>query len=426
MMIVADKCVEKIVATDLDGVSKACKRSIFCKSKIRPDGTFLVETTPRSPGCKKDDPRKVWMSTGVTEKAKFAALDGLLDKSGFHGVVKERCAGKKNCKIYIKTNFAPTTQKEFKSYTDPELVEHVADVLEKQGHDVTIFENETKLADVSPAFYPEILAKRLDPPYKRPVANLTREARQLVTWKTGSIEISRPLIEADMIISMAKIKTISEYYVSIALKNMYGAIPDRDKYHLFHWQDSGFDVEDATLVSNHATGTDFSIMEGIVTEDGGKTSSMHTSIEKEHFNAGVMMAGKDPLAIDKIASVKIGKGQNSSSITKRVADFRGDFDVTDPGIVEIVNNPGATPDEKFAVFRDAKTGGRWKKPTGFEHFALNSFQFIVPRMLGVPDRTMKMTMCAFMPNFTVMTRDERASACKVEKLFPIPPSNDWT
>jgi uncharacterized protein (DUF362 family) len=418
--------VSKIVP-DLDAVSRECKTSTFCKSKIQPDGTFIVETTPRSPECKRGDPRKVWMSLGVTEKNKFSALDDLLDKSGFHEAVKDRCGSKKKCKIYVKTNFAPTTQREFKGYTDPELVEHVAGILEKQGHDVTIFENETKLADVSPVFYPEILAKRLDPPYKRPVANLTREARQLVTWKSGSIEISRPLVEADMIISMAKIKTISEYYVSIALKNMYGAIPDRDKYHLFHWQDSGFDVEDATLVSNHSTGVDFSIAEGIVTEDGGKTSSMHASIEKDHFNAGAMMAGKDPLAIDKLASIKTGIGQNKSSITRRESAFRGDFDITsDPGLVEVIGKPDAATEEKFARFWDMKTGGLWKKPIGFEHFAFNSFQFITPRVLGIPDRTMKIGMCAFAPNFTVMTREEREEACKIEKLLPLPPSNDWT
>lgn len=149
------------------------------------------------------------------------------------------------------------------------------------------------------------------------------------------------------------------------------------------------------------------------------------------------MASRDPLAIDKLVSMKIGFDQNKPSVTRRESEFRGDFDLgkipdsikyfniinTDKGIMPI---PITSKERKFEIFKDMKNGKLWEKPTEFGHVALNTFQFILPRTFGVPDRIMKVAMCAVSPNYTVMNDEEKARACKIENMLPPRLTSDWT
>jgi uncharacterized protein (DUF362 family) len=384
---------------------------MFCKSKVLPDGTFLVETFTGTGGYR--DPRETWIVGNVTRENKIAVLDKVLEASGFKNVIDGKCAGKgRECKIYIKANFSSTMEKEGNDYTDPELVDHVAGVLEKDHDNVTIFETETKMSEFSPVFKPDILAKRLDPPYRHDPKNLTPEPRQQIAWKSGTIEVSTPLVNADVIINMGKVKPIAEYRISMALKNMYGALPEADRYHHFHWKRSGFDVEDATLIANHATPSDFTILDGIVSRDFDT---------KEPFHAGVIVAGRDPLFIDKVLTLKTGVvDQDISTITRREAGFRGNFDARNHlDLVHasaVKNVPGGidlepVPDgKKLDVLADSKTGRAWKAPGDIDNVAANMIQFGIPSALNLPDSVIRPFMC-FESKYTVMTDAEFAASC---------------
>jgi len=400
--------MEDRVVTGLDAVSTECKKSPFCKSKVLPDGRFRVETPSGAAGC--PDSRETWILGGVTGSNKIVSLDKILESSRFIDAVAEKCAGKgRDCKIFIKANFASTMEKEDNENTDTELVDHVADVLDRDYDGVTIFEMETKMSEFSPVFKPDVLAKRLEPPFRHDPKNLTPEPRQQIAWKSGKLEVSKPLVDADVIINMGKIKPIAEYHASLALKNMYGALPEADRYHQFHWKRSGFDVEDATVIANHATPPDFVILDGIVTRDFDT---------KTPFHAGTLVAGRDPLFIDKLLSIKMGADQDISPITIREAGFRGNFDVRES--MDLVNasvantTPGGIkfePDENvLAKFTDGVDGREWKFPNDFDEFTANFVQFGLPSMLNLPDAIIKPLMC-IESKYTVMTDGEFAEAC---------------
>jgi hypothetical protein len=138
--------MKTVEANDLDEVSKLCRASVFSTSKLLPNSKFLVELM--SEGEESNfDPRTVFVARDVSNDQKLAALDELLESARLFDLVREKCRrrGKtpNECKILIKTNLSPTVQKEHKSYSDPEIVDHLVDVLKSDGFSPEIFETET-------------------------------------------------------------------------------------------------------------------------------------------------------------------------------------------------------------------------------------------------------------------------------------------
>jgi len=294
----------------IEAVSRACKAAKWCKSKATGDGKFSVETW-NGGGA---DPRTVWIE-GATPTNKLDRLDDLLDKAGFFDDVQRACKEKKTCRIAIKPNISVATFKEYKYYTDPGLVDHLVNRLNEMGYDdVVVVEADSFRSK------PDVIARNIG--FKTPVVNLTGEEKAPVDVNGKSINVSKRLLDADFIVSMPIIKNHHTMLISGALKAMYGTIPDRDKYGLYHLEESGLNIQQATVAVNHATPVDFVIGDMIETQDGNEMPSLGWP-SPSHFDANLLVAGRDPLAVDKVMERKMGYPENASPIVKEEDDFRG-------------------------------------------------------------------------------------------------------
>jgi uncharacterized protein (DUF362 family) len=313
----------------LDDVSKTCKKSLHCKSKITASGNnFTVETVRDDPDCRANDPRTVWMKRS-TDADKLRNLDELMSESGFFAVVEEKCnkIGKESCKIKVKPNISAATQVSYKYYTDPALVDHVVGRLKERGYtNVEIVESATGFSMAFPSHIPDKIAVKIG--YKNPVVNLSRDEIVTVRYKKGSTGISKRMVEADVIIDMPKLKNHQLQYFTGALKNMYGSLPVVDKYAAYHHEKSGLNVEDVTVLVNHATPVDFVIGDMIHGIDGNE-EPVKAIPTGEFFEANLLMASRDPFYLDKVVEAKTGHEENESPILKATATFRGDTSTDD-------------------------------------------------------------------------------------------------
>jgi uncharacterized protein (DUF362 family)/NAD-dependent dihydropyrimidine dehydrogenase PreA subunit len=111
--------------------------------------------------------------------------------------------------------------------------------------------------------------------------------------------ISNPVLEADVIISLPKLKTHELTYYTGAVKNFFGALPlrSRKEMHLLGKRDLfGEAVADLYSVINPG----FAVMDGVIGMEGNGPS------HGKPVNSGVILASSDCISLDIIAAEMIG------------------------------------------------------------------------------------------------------------------------
>jgi len=100
-----------------------------------------------------------------------------------------------------------------------------------------------------------------------------------------------PLLEADFIVSMPKLKTHHWAGVTLSLKNMFGVVPG-SRYgwpkNVLHWAG----ISRSILDINSTVRPDFAIVDGIVGMEGNGPA------QGPPKKAGVLVLGDDPVAVD--------------------------------------------------------------------------------------------------------------------------------
>ena len=107
------------------------------------------------------------------------------------------------------------------------------------------------------------------------------------------IQISKAVLEADMIFNLPKLKQHSLTRVTFSVKNLMGLV-SRDTRRRFHARN----IEHGIAVLARTIPTDFVLVDGIRTN----TKAMHGQTAFR----GVLMAGSDPLAVDKACCRALG------------------------------------------------------------------------------------------------------------------------
>ena len=175
-----------------------------------------------------------------------------------------------------------------------------------------------------------------------------------------SIKTIKPVLEVDKIISIPKIKTHMMTVYSGAVKNMFGIIPGSYKaeYHL-RFDDTG-DFADLLIDICSFSKPVLTIMDAIIGMEGyGPTNGTPKKV-------GLVMASRDPYALDAIAAKVIGlEGSQVPTIRKSID--RGLYDGNIDGI-DILGE--AINDVKVEDF---------KKPT--VKVAFNFYSLLIPKPL---------------------------------------------
>jgi len=113
--------------------------------------------------------------------------------------------------------------------------------------------------------------------------------------KFHSMRVPDTVANADLLISMAKMKTHSLTTISCSLKNQYGCIMSANKIR-FH----GF-LDEAIVDANTAMTPKLAIVDGIIGMGGPKGP-----VEGVPIRAGIVVAGMDPVAVDSACARIMG------------------------------------------------------------------------------------------------------------------------
>lgn len=150
-----------------------------------------------------------------------------------------------------------------------------------------------------------------------------------------NVYLARPVVEADVVISVPKLKTHCLTTMTGAIKNMLGCVPGSAKPDL-HRQFPGLERFSSALVDVYAaTRTSLAVMDAVVAMEGnGPTAGRPRPV-------GLIIAGADPVAVDAVSAAVIGLDPLAVRTT-RLAQARGlgrgrlaEIDVRGPSLAEV-------------------------------------------------------------------------------------------
>ena len=115
----------------------------------------------------------------------------------------------------------------------------------------------------------------------------------------GELWLPAPVLDADLVVSMPKLKTHHWGGVTLSLKNCFGMVPSRIygwPKNVLHWAGLNGSILDVAA----AVRPGLAIVDGIVGMQG------NGPIQGDPVNAGVIIVGTDPVAVDSTAAHLMG------------------------------------------------------------------------------------------------------------------------
>ena len=138
--------------------------------------------------------------------------------------------------------------------------------------------------------------------------------------------VSKPVLEADVIISLPKLKTHSLTLLTCAVKNMFGVIPGfrKGEFHKLHPKPGEF--AEMLVHLYRLVPPSLNIVDAVVAMEGNGPSSGNP------FDLGLLIAGEDGVAVDAIAARTIGFGDGFVDTIRIAAEIGlggGDYERID-------------------------------------------------------------------------------------------------
>jgi uncharacterized protein (DUF362 family) len=139
---------------------------------------------------------------------------------------------------------------------------------------------------------------------KAPFVDLNADAMHRVPLRSryttlGELWLPETVLDADVVISMPKMKTHHWAGVTLSLKNLFGCLPSRVygwPKNVLHWAG----IEASILDIAGAVRPRYAIVDGIVGMEG------NGPIQGEPVQAGVLVFGDDPVATDVVTASLMG------------------------------------------------------------------------------------------------------------------------
>lgn len=131
--------------------------------------------------------------------------------------------------------------------------------------------------------------------------------------------LPKALLRADFVVSLAKMKTHRWAGVTLSMKNMFGVVPGGCygwPKNILHWAG----IERAILDINAAVRPDFAIVDGIIGMEG------YGPIQGTPKNAGLLVMGDDPVAVDATCARVMGLVPERIQYIAKGATFLGNIE----------------------------------------------------------------------------------------------------
>jgi uncharacterized protein (DUF362 family) len=261
----------------------------------------------------------------IGDEDKCAALDKVLEETGFFSCLQQRCTdlGKDpgDLSIAIKPNFMFAYNKDdHTTYTDPELVKHLAARLHDGGFtNLRVVEAHSTYGEYFDKRSVREMADYLDfTSDKFKVVDLTEEAEgeHDLGPALKDTPFSPTWRDADFRISFAKNKTHSYAYYTLTLKNIYGALPLGDKFKEYHVTR---EIYKTTIAYLDRFPVDFGLVDAHLSADGPFGIFADTAPNPTH----TIIGGPDLVAVDWVASTKMGIDPMLSEYMQRAVEQFG-------------------------------------------------------------------------------------------------------
>ncbi|MFZ5449564.1 MAG: DUF362 domain-containing protein [Thermodesulfobacteriota bacterium] len=250
----------------------------------------------------------------IKHQDKFAALDSVLEKTGFQDLVngKWQASGKSKADfaIVIKPNFMFSYNKSDRTtFTDPELVAHLVQVLKTRGgfENLTVVEaqstygeffNKRGVLEVA-----EYLGYAIDGSTGYKMVDLTTDNSEVQNLGShlGPHPVPLTWKNADFRISFAKNKTHAYAYYSLTLKNVYGALPLADKFSEYH-SNKTRGIYHTTMEYLRAFPVHYGLIDAHLSADG----PFGVFADPEPNVTETIIGGEDLVAVDWVGATKMG------------------------------------------------------------------------------------------------------------------------
>lgn len=131
------------------------------------------------------------------------------------------------------------------------------------------------------------------------------ENRRSYEFRSGkafkNLKVDQAVVENDKIVNIAKLKTHTQMYMTLSVKNMFGSVVGRDKSHWHYIAGRSYETFARLLVELYRfTKPTLNIIDGIVGMEGpGPLSGAPRRI-------GVLILGSDGMAVDRVACEIVG------------------------------------------------------------------------------------------------------------------------
>jgi uncharacterized protein (DUF362 family)/Pyruvate/2-oxoacid:ferredoxin oxidoreductase delta subunit len=126
-----------------------------------------------------------------------------------------------------------------------------------------------------------------------------------------SLEVDRAVVENDKIINIAKLKTHTQMYMTLSVKNMFGSVVGRRKSHWHYIAGRSYKTFASVLVELYRfTNPTLNIIDGIVGMEG------HGPLAGSPRRIGALILGSDGMAVDRVACEIVGADYERMPIFK--------------------------------------------------------------------------------------------------------------
>jgi uncharacterized protein (DUF362 family) len=231
--------------------------------------------------------------------------------------------------IIIKPNLVAPMAPERGATTDPRVCRSLVDQVRELGGRAIIAESSAIGVDTEESFkvcgYEALRAQGYE------VVDLKEAEYVAVPVPCGTVlselKLPRLVLEADAVISVAKMKTHDQSIATLAVKNMKGLIPDTLKKQ-FH---TTFGVFRAVAELNTVVKPALSIVDAVVAQEG------LGPVFGTPVNMGLLVAGRDPVAVDTVSGLIMGIEPNELEVSKHAAELG--LGVMDMNRIQVVGTP---------------------------------------------------------------------------------------
>lgn len=196
--------------------------------------------------------------------------------------------------ILLKPNVGCLARPEEAANTDPRVVRALIHLLRQAGlENIVIAESSIVGVDTQSCFDASgftAMAAEEDVP----LIDLKKEEVVEAALNNGlvlkRIRVYRRAMDADLIINLPKLKTITAVPISLGMKNLKGLIPDSEKRRFHH-----LDLNQAIVDLNQLIKPKLTIIDGITASDLYRPRKM-----------GLILAGRDVVSVDAVGAMVMG------------------------------------------------------------------------------------------------------------------------